>query len=312
MHHIGSYKEPMNQLQNMRVFAKVVEAGSFIAASEALGISRPMVSKHVARLEYDLGVKLLNRTTRTTSVTEAGRAFYARCLDIFARLDEAVQEASNLRIEPKGQLRISASHSFGRQHLTRSIVNFQKAYPDIEIDLTLNDRMIDLVDEGFDLAIRIGHLADSALIARKLGNCALTLCAAPSYLETHGIPKTPKDLSDHNCLVYCYLAEGKSWAFTKDGKVHTAKVSGNFQANSGDAVVEAAVSGLGIVLEPSFLTSPYLKSGKLVQLLGDYEIPQRGIYAVYPQDRLLPQKTRVFIDFLVGQYGEQPYWDDWE
>jgi len=299
----------MNQLHVMRVFAKVVETGSFIAASEALGISRPMASKHVARLEHSLGVKLLNRTTRTISVTEAGRAFYTRCLDIFARVDEAVQEAGNLRVEPKGQLRISAPHSFGRKHLARSIARFQQVFPDIEVDLTLNDRVIDLVDEGFDLAVRIGHLADSSLIARKLSDCTLNVCAAPSYLAAHGEPKIPQDLAAHNCLVYCYLAEGNGWGFSKNGKNQTVKVTGNFKANSGDAVIEVAAQGLGIVMEPDFMTNTYLKAGKLVALLSDYEITPRGIYAVYPQDRLLPRKTRAFVDFLVGQYKRTRNWE---
>ncbi len=307
MNDIRSYKEIMRQLHSMRVFAKVVETGSFIAASEAMGISRPMASKLVAQLEHSLGVKLLTRTTRTLSMTEAGRSFYTRCIDIFERLDEAVQEAGNLRIEPKGQLRISAPHSFGRKHLARTIARFQQAYPDIDIDLTLNDRVIDLVDEGFDLAIRIGHLADSNLIARKLSDCELKVCASPSYLEANGIPKTPSELQQHNCLVYCLLAEGNNWHFTKDDKNYIYKISGNFQANSGDAVVEAAVAGLGIIMEPDFITFQYLQSGALIPLLADYKITPRGIYAVYPQDRLLPQKTRVFIDFLVKDYSNTPY-----
>ena len=299
----------MRQLHSMRVFTKVVETGSFIAASEAMGISRPMASKLVAQLEHNLGVKLLTRTTRTLSMTEAGRSFYTRCIDIFERIDEAVQEAGNLRIEPKGQLRISAPHSFGRKHLARSIALFQQAYPDIDIDLTLNDRVIDIVDEGFDLAIRIGHLANSNLIARKLSDCELKVCAAPSYIEAKGMPKTPSELQEHNCLAYCFLAEGKNWRLMKDDKTYTAKVSGNFQANSGDAVVEAAVAGLGIVMEPVFMAAPYLQSEELIPLLGDYEIAPRGIYAVYPQDRLLPQKTRVFIDFLVKDYCNKKTWD---
>jgi len=302
----------MDQLQSMRVFTKVVETGSFIAASEAMGISRPMASKHVARLEHTLGVKLLTRTTRTVSMTEAGRSFYGRCLNIFASIDEAVQEAGNLRVQPKGQLRVSAPHSFGHKHLARSIAGFMQAFPDIEVDLTLNDRVIDLVDEGFDLAIRIGHLSDSSLIARKLATCYLKVCASPSYIEAHGMPQTPDDLLEHNCLYYCYLVEGTRWKFRKDGQDYTVKTSGRFQANSGDAITEAAVQGLGVLLEPTFITGPHLASGALVPLLSDYEIAPRGIYAVYPQNRLLPQKVRVFIDYLAKQYGQTPYWDDWE
>lgn len=302
----------MDQLQSMRVFSKVVETGSFIAASEAMGISRPMVSKHVARLEHNLGVSLLTRTTRTVSMTEAGRSFYGRCLDIFARIDEAVQEAGNLRVQPKGQLRINAPHSFGQKHLARSIASFMQDYPDIEVDLTLNDRVIDLVDEGFDLAIRIGHLSDSSLIARRLATCDFKVCAAPSYIEAHGMPEKPDDLSKHNCLFYSYLKEGTRWQFHKDGQDYAVKTSGHFKANSGDAITEAAVQGLGILLEPTFITGPHLKAGALIPLLNGYDIAPRGIYAVYPENRLLPQKVRVFIDFLVKQYGQRPYWDDWK
>lgn len=301
----------MDQLQSMQVFVKVVDTGSFISASDVMGISRPMASKHVARLELSLGVSLLHRTTRTLSMTEAGRTYYMRCQDILSRIDEAAQEAGNLRVHPKGQLRISAPHSFGRKHLARSIAKFQQNFPDIEVDLTLNDRLIDLIDEGFDLAIRIGHLSDSSLIARKLAPCQLKVCAAPSYIDKHGIPETPADLARHNCLAYSYLAEGPQWQFTKDEQAHTVKISGTFKANSGDAIIEAAAEGLGIIIEPTFITGPYLETGALIPLLTDYAIKPRGVYAVYPDNRLLPQKIRVFIDFLVKQYGTTPYWDKW-
>lgn len=296
----------MDQLKSMQVFAKVVETGAFITAAEALGISRPMASKHVQRLEDQLGVRLLNRTTRRVSLTEAGQSFYLRCQSIFSSVDEAFSEASNLQAEPKGRLRVNAPLSFGRDYLTRAIADFQDTYKLVEIDLTLNDRMVDIVDEGYDLAIRIGKLVDSTLIARRLAPCQMLVCASPAYLEQYGTPQHPSDLKQHNCLIYTQSSFERSWTLG-DTKV---EVSGDLRCNFGEALTAAAIAGRGIALEPSFTVARHIKSGNLVQLLPDHPVQSFNVYAVYPQARLLPQKVRVFIDHLVHAFGPAPYWDD--
>ncbi len=300
----------MDQLKCMQVFTKVVELGAFVAAAEALEMSPPMASKHVKRLEDRLGVRLLNRTTRTVSTTEAGRTFYQHCQLIFGQIEEAIAEASNLQLEPKGQLKINAPLSFGRVHLSRAVAAFQGCYPQISVDLTLNDRIVDIVDEGFDVAIRIGRLADSSLIARTLAPCRMTLCAAPAYIGERGKPRTPADLKHHNCLMYEYLEQTGRWRFSHASDEIVSHVNGDFRSSYGAAIVEAAVAGRGIILEPSFMTGPYLRSGELLQLLPDYRPQSLAVHAVYSQARLLPRKVRVFIDFLAQQFGPAPYWDE--
>ncbi|MEO1574631.1 MAG: LysR family transcriptional regulator [Pseudomonadota bacterium] len=299
----------MDQLSQLRVFAAVVDGGSFTAAADQLDLSRPSVSKMVAALEEQLGVRLLNRTTRRVAVTEAGRAFHLRCEDILDRFDNAVAEASQLQVAPRGELRINASLSFGRAHLVAAVADFQAQFPEVRIDLVLNDRFVDIVDEGFDVAVRIGRLRDSSLVARGLAPCRLIVCAAPSYLAAHGEPQTPDDLPAHNCLKYSYLVDGTGWRFAKDGETVTANIAGDFRANSGEAVVAAAVAGRGVILEPTFLVAPLIESGALVPVLVGYAPPELGIHAVYPKQRLLPRKVRVFIDFLVARYAGEPYWD---
>ncbi len=299
----------MDRLMSMEVFTKVVEMRSFIAASEALGISRPMASKHIQALETNLGVRLLNRTTRKISLTEAGSAFILRCQTVLSEIDEAIAEAANMQVEPKGLLRINAPLTFARSYLARSIADFQAQYPQISIDLTLNDRVVDIVDEGFDLAIRIGVLADSSLIARKLAPCRVVLCAAPAYLEANGIPNHPTALANHNCLLYAYFDQEKVWTFADPDGELAIRVDGDFRTNFGEVLVEAAVAGRGIVLEPSFTVAPYIASGELVPLLQHFNPRELGIYAVYPPGRTLPQKARAFIDHLSRAFGPEPYWD---
>ncbi len=299
----------MDRLKSMEVFVKVVETGSFIAASEATGTSRPMASKHVQSLEDELGVRLLNRTTRRISLTEAGRSFHLRCVRVFEEIDAAVSEAGNMQVEPKGLLRINAPLTFGRTHLTRALALFQESYPGIEVDLTLNDRVVDIVDEGFDLAIRIGVLSDSSLVAKKLAPCRLVLCASPDYLKRCGTPEHPENLSEHNCLLYTYFTRDGCWKFGENGQTIEVAVGGDFRTNFGEAVAEAAAAGRGVVLEPSFTVAPFLADGRLMTLLPDYATPELNIYAVYPPSRLLPQKVRVLIDHLVSTFGPDPYWD---
>ncbi|MEL6446423.1 MAG: LysR family transcriptional regulator [Pseudomonadota bacterium] len=299
----------MNRLEAMAAFVAVIDEGSFTAAAEALDISRPKASKLIAELEASLGVRLLNRTTRRVAATEAGRAFHLRCQDILARLDDAVSEASQLQVAPRGELRINAPHSFSREHLAVAIAAFQDTYPDIHVELVLNDRVVDIVDEGFDVAIRIAQLPDSTLVARRLGPCRLMVCAAPDYLGREGTPEAPEDLTKHNCLRYSHLADAGTWRFQRNGKETRVATQGDFRSNFGEAVVAAATCGRGIAMEPTFVVAPLVLSGALVPVLQDYAPRTLGIYAVYPRQRLLPQKVRVFIDFLEGRFGPTPYWD---
>lgn len=302
----------MDMLTQINVFAAVVNKGSFVAAAEQLGMSRPMASKHLARLEYDLGIRLLNRTTRRVALTEEGRAFYDRCKDILENIDEAVREAGESQLTPRGLLRVNAPLSFGYMHLARGVAEYQKKYPEVTVELQLNDRQIDMVEEGFDLSIRIGSLSDSSLVARKLGESRLILCAAPKYLAEHGVPETPEDLAEHNCLRYTYLEHGDLWRFTRNGQVTSVQVGGKLDANNGDALVQAALMGAGIVMQPCYLVGERLKDGSLTRLLPAYDADILGIYAIYPENRRLPQKTRTFIDFLANYFGPLPYWIDEE
>ena len=296
----------MDRLRSMQVFASVVEHGSFVAAADALDLSRPMASKHVKQLETSLGVRLLNRTTRTVSLTEAGRTFYRRCQTIFAEIDAAVAEASDLQVKPRGILRINAPISFGCSPLTPALARFQDRYPDIGVELTLDDHVVDLVDEGYDVAIRIGRLADSTLIARKLAPCTLKVCVSPEYLDQRGQPTSPEDLVDHNCLIYAYSAMGRTWTFSRKRRKFAVSVDGDFRANFGQAVVEAATCGRGIVFEPDFLVRKHLADGSLVHILTDYSTPEYGIYAVHAQNRLVPRKVRILIDWLVDAFTTLP------
>lgn len=299
----------MDRLRGMEVFMRVVEDGSFVRAAEALNVSRPMASKRVQNLEEALGARLLNRTTRRVSLTEAGRSFYTRCREIFSQIDEAVAEAGNLQSEARGLIRLSAPYTFGERHLTPALADFQSRFPEISIDLSLNDRQVDIVDEGFDLVVRIGTLSDSSLVGRKLAPCRMLLCASPDYLERRGHPGHPDDLKDHNCIVYAYFSEAKAWRFRKNEEQLDVAVGGDFRSNYGAAGVEAAVAGRGIVLEPTFIAAEHIQSGALVPLLRDWQTTTLGIHAVYPQSRLLPQKVRVLIDDLIARLGPVPHWD---
>lgn len=300
----------MDRLKSFEVFSKVADVGSFAAAARTLGISAPMATKHVQDLEIELGVRLFHRTTRRVSLTEAGHALNLRCKSFLAEIEEALTEAGHMQAEPRGLLRVNAPLTFGRAHLTRAIAEFQARYSEISIDLTLNDRTVDIVDEGFDLAIRIGLLDDSSLVSRKLAPCRMVLCASPEYLARSGTPERPEDLTKHNCLIYAYFKQAKRWNFACDGDEIAVNVEGDFRANFGEALVEAAAAGRGITLEPSFTVAPYLRDGRLVPLLPAFKPRELAIYAVYPPSRMLPQKVRAFIDHLATSFGAKPYWDD--
>lgn len=292
----------------MKVFANVVEAGSFAAASERLGLSRAMVSKHMAHLESHLGTRLLNRTTRRLSLTESGSAYFERCQPILKDLEEAELAATELTSVPRGTLRLTAPLVFGVLHIAPLIADYLAIHPEAKLDFTLDDRNIDLVNEGYDLAIRIGNLAETGLIARRFAKDSLVVCGAPEYFRRHGIPKVPEDLSKHKCLGYSYEESVNEWRFSgKDGE-HVVHISGNVRANNGDLLRVAALGGAGIIMQPRFLVGADLREGRLQAVLTQYESRELGIYAVYPSRRYLSAKVRSFIDFLVERFGPNPDW----
>ena len=301
----------MDRVTNLAVFAKVVEGSSFAAAARHFGLSPAMVSKHILALEERLGARLLNRTTRRVSPTEIGRAFYERATRILADLDDAEQAATALQATPRGRLSINAPLSFGIRHLAPAIVDYLAAYPSVEVEVMLNDRLVDLVEEGFDVAIRITRPVDSSLIARRIAPCSVVAAAAPSYLAKHGAPKRPAELAAHNCLGYSYAALRNEWRFSGPDGVESVRVAGRLNANNGDILRLAALCGEGIVLQPSFLIGDDLASGALVPILPGYTADELVIQAVYPHSRHLSAKVRSFIDFLAARFGQEPEWDRW-
>ncbi|MBM3488059.1 MAG: LysR family transcriptional regulator [Alphaproteobacteria bacterium] len=299
----------MDRLTSMAIFARVVEAEGFSAAVERLGLSRGAVSKHILQLEDHLGVRLLNRTTRRVSLTEIGRTYYERCIRVLGEVEEADQIVARLYAEPRGTLRVNGPMSFGILHLGNAIADFLYAHPRLGVDLALDDRFVDVVEEGYDVAIRIARLADSSLIARRLAPARCVLVAAPRYLAAHGTPHHPGELARHRCLAYTYLASGNEWRLTGAGGAETVRISGPFAANNGDVIKAAALEGAGIALLPTFMVGPALRDGSLMRVLPGHELPTLSIFAVYPANRHVSAKVRVFIDFLVERFGPEPYWD---
>lgn len=301
----------LDHLTGMAVFARVVEEGGFSKAAQTLGLSKSAVSKQVSRLEDRLGVRLLNRTTRRLSLTEAGTAFYEGCRQVVSDAEAAEAAVSHLASAPRGVLRVNAPMSFGQLHVAPALPDFMARYPELAIDLQLNDRTVDVVEEGFDMAIRIGELPDSSLIARRLAPMRRAAAAAPAYLDRHGRLAHPRDLEAHECLIYSYLAWGREWRFDGEGGEVRVPVSGRVEINNGDALLAAARRGAGIVMLPTFLVGDDLRAGRLEPVLADWSPTQRGaVYAVFPASRNLLPKVRVFVDFLAERFGPTPYWDD--
>jgi DNA-binding transcriptional LysR family regulator len=291
----------------MAVFAKVVESANFAAAARHFDISPAMVTKHVRRLEERLGVRLLNRTTRRVSATEVGQNYYERCLRILSEVEDAERAASDLQSAPRGLLRLTTSVSFGSHQLAPAIADYLVAYPDVSVDLILQHNYVDLVEERIDLAIRLGQLADSSLIARKLYAVEMVLRASPGYLAANGTPLKPCDLAKHNCVIYTYAARG-AWTFTdqKKGKAEVIRISGRLLANSGDALLASALKDAGIVLAPDYLVADELNAGRLIRLQSGYTTQETPVYAVYPHSHCLSAKTRTSIDFLAARFAQLP------
>jgi DNA-binding transcriptional LysR family regulator len=291
----------MDRLESMRAFTQVVEAGGFAAAARKMDLSRSAVNKLVINLEDLLGVQLLYRTTRQVTPTDTGRAFYERCVDILSEIEEAEREVSQQQTTPQGNLKINAPMSFGIICLGELIADFMARHPEIKIQLTLEDRFVDVVAEGYDLAIRIAQPQDfSGAIARNLARCDRVVCAAPSYLEKWGIPQHPIELKDRSCLHYGYLATGDKWQFIRGDRKYEVSIAGVLCSNNGEVLRDAAVRGLGIVALPTFIIERELQQGKLEPILSDYHLPKLSICAIYPVNRHLSLKVRLFIDFLAS------------
>lgn len=290
----------MDRLNEMEAFVRVVDLGGFTDAARKMGLSKSAVSKHVASLEDRLGARLLNRTTRRVSPTDIGLAFYDRAIRVLAEAREADAMVSAMQDAPKGELRVSAPVSFGTRVLAPAVASFLRDYPDIGVHMVLDDRFVELVAEGYDLAIRVGELPDSSLRARKLTETALHLVASPAYLAQKGEPKSVAELSDHNLLHYSNLSSGNFWRLQgSGGQERQVRAVGRLTVNNGDALRTAAEEGLGIAMLPTFILEDAVESGKLVELLPEAKRPPMGVVAVYPQGRFPQPKLRVFIDYLV-------------
>jgi DNA-binding transcriptional LysR family regulator len=295
----------MDKLSSMRAFVKVVEHGSFSEAARSLRVSRSAVSKYVMELEQALGVQLLNRTTRSASPTENGRAYYERSIAILAELEEADLAVTSLQAEPRGLLRVNAPMSFGTLHLGPALVEFMEKYPELQIQLTLSDEQIDAVQEGFDVTLRIAELASSSLIARRLLGIPRVFCASPEYIKRRGVPEHPKDLKNHDCLTYGFLATGTQWKLTGPDGEHSMPVPWRLCANNAEVLQQAVLKGRGIALLPTFIAGYALKSGMLVAVLEEYHAPEIALYAIYPPTRHLSFKVRLFIDFLLERFRDR-------
>ena len=299
----------MDRLDDMVAFLRVVDAHSFTLAAERLGVSKSAVSRRMTELENRLGARLLNRTTRRLSLTEVGQAFYERCTRIVADVEEAERAVADLHAQPRGTLKINAPMSFGMMHIAPAIADFLGRHPGLEIDMDLNDRYIDLIEEGYDVAVRIGKLRDSSLVARKLAPNRRVVVASSAYLKAHGRPLHPDDLTQHNCLIYTNAPLAGQWQFRIDGEDRAVKVSGCLRVNNGEVLREAAIAGQGITILPTFIIGEQIARGLLEVVLTEFISSDSAVHAVYPHSRHLSPKVRAFVDFLAGRFGPVPYWD---
>ncbi len=294
----------MDRFQAISAFVRVVETGSFARAAARLDVSVSSVSRQVSELEAHLDARLLNRTTRRLSLTESGRAFHERCVQLLADLEEAEQSANVGTIEPRGTLRLTAAVTFGSRHLAPALADFVARHPTMRFDVELSDRATDLVEEGFDVAVRIGEIGSQNLVGRRVGATHLVCCAAPSYLARMGTPGKPEDLARHACLTYEYSPQRSVWPFRDaKGRERSVRVAGAVHANNGRFLEALAVEGVGIAYEPDFIVGPDVRAGRLTQLLRGYAPPPTNIYVVYPSRRHLSAKVRVFADFLAARFA---------
>jgi DNA-binding transcriptional LysR family regulator len=290
----------MDLFSSMKMYVAVVEGGSFSAAADKLDISRAMASKQIQKLEEHLGTRLLNRTTRRLSLTETGREFYERSIQIIGDVEDAEQIAGQMTRRPQGVLRVTIPLSYGQHRLATVIGDYTQAYPHVQLDIKLSDRKVDLIEEGLDLAIRIGAMPQSDLIARKIGGVRSIICATPAYLARHGTPQTLEDLTKHSCLGYTLSGTGAEWRLEgPDGSV-SVPISGPIKADNGDIIRLAALSDAGIIFQPHFIVGDDIDAGRLVRVLPEWQSVELGVYAVYPSRKHLSAKVRTFVDFLVA------------
>ncbi len=299
----------MDKFLEMRAFVAVVDTGSFVKAAQALQTSKTAVSRLVGELEARLGVRLLHRTTRRLSLTEEGEVFHERCTALLSDVSAAEAEITAHADEAIGLVRANVPVSFGMAYLAPLWAAFIERHPKVMLEVTLSDRVVDLVEEGYDLAVRIGRLPNSSLISRQLAKTRLVLCAAPAYLRRHGVPGHPADIARHAVLAYTLLSTGDHWQFEGSGGPVAVKVSPRMRSNSGDTCIAAALQGQGIVLQPTFLVGQHLRSGALVEVLPEYRSTELGVYAVYPSRRHVSPKVRAMIDFLAEAF-KKPAWPD--
>lgn len=294
----------MTTLSYLETFSAVVEHGSFTSAADALGISKPVVSKQVSLLEQHLGVQLLNRTTRRLHLTQAGEVFASYAQRIMAEVREAEQSVLPMQSEPQGRLRISAPESLAISLLPEALLSFQQQFPKIELDIHITGRFVDLVEEGIDVALRVGELEDSSLIARLLMPCGFHACASPEYLNQHGTPMHPDELKTHNCLIYSQAPNSDHWFFKdKQGKSLNIKVGGNLRSDTGNLLMNAALNNNGIFIGPTYMVVNALKEGQLKTVLDDFTPVTTGLYAVYPYSKIISKKVRTLVDFLVEKWS---------
>ncbi len=300
----------MDRFENMETFIRVVEAGSISGAADRAETAKSAVSRRLKELEAHLGVELFHRTTRKMNLTDTGRAYYHQCVRILEDVLEAEQATSQAHGTLKGSLKVALPSTFGLMHMGPAISEFLLANPQIEFDIDFNDRTIDLMQEGFDLAIRIAKLPDSSLIARKLAPMHRVLCASPAYLKHNGTPQSPEEVINHQCVAYSLARDSNQWLFqNSEGEVEKVRINPHLKASSGEYLRCAAVDGLGIVQLPSFVVYKEIEQGALVPILSDYQRSSLNVYAIYPQTRHLSQRVRALVDFLVKRFEGVPYWD---
>ncbi len=300
----------MARLEELETFVRVVESGSISGAAERLGVAKSAVSRRISDLEGRLGVQLFRRTTRSLNLTDSALPFYERCIRILTEVEEAEQSLTSAHGALQGQLRVAAPLSFGLLHLGPAIAEFAALHPGIHFDLDFNDRQVDLLAEGFDLALRIAQLADSSLKARQLAPIRLITCASPDYIQRRGTPLHPGELAEHDCLSYSLSSDPQRWSYLDDrGKPLVVRVPSTLQANNGDFLMQMALAGQGITRQPSFLLYKALRQGALVPLLGAYSSPPLHAHALYPGTRHLSLRVRAFVDFLASRFEGIPYWD---
>ncbi|MEZ5584715.1 MAG: LysR substrate-binding domain-containing protein [Candidatus Competibacteraceae bacterium] len=300
----------MDQFLTIRAFTKVVEAGGFAAAAREMGISRSVVNKYVVTLENELGVQLLRRSSRQVSPTEAGLAFYDRANSILNELQEAIAAVTQLQEQPRGNLRINAPMTFGILHISPLLADFMARYPDVHVELVLNDRLIDPIEEGFDITVRIAELSSStSLITREIAPVRRVLCASPAYLAVHGKPQEPRELREHRCLHYGYQETVNQWKFAGPDGVQSVHINCVMWSNNGESLKQVALRDQGLTLLPTFIVGDDLHHGRLCTVLNDYRPADLTLCAVYPRHRHLSAKVRLFVEFLIERFGARPDWE---